>query len=138
MTKQDNPFADRSGELVPGRIKRYRQRLLALLDSPSHTIQEILEHKSAHEKPGVYAIFLPGDSEVVYVGRNKTKAIADRIWQHRYVDTPSDLRGMVKRHPHLPRDIGAYCVRYVVEEDKRDRLFFGNFVIGCLAPPMNK
>jgi hypothetical protein len=123
---------------VGDRIKRHRQRLLALLESPSHTIKEILRDKSEHAKPGVYAIFRPDGAEVVYVGRNKTKTIADRIEQHRYGSTGADLRGMLETHRVLPQNIDDYGVRYRVVEDERDRFFFENFVIAGLEPPMNK
>jgi len=120
------------------RIRTYQARLNDLLTSRPLSIAELLAERGAHNAPGVYVLFTPADDQPVYAGRTKTQSIAARVRDHRDAGTASDLGGMLKRNPELPRPVDKYLVRYTTVTDARDRLFFEAFVIGCLAPPLNK
>ena len=125
-------------ELLNSHIQKHLRRLDCLIGAESMTIGHLLKNRILHDSSGVYAILVPDDSEVIYVGRTKTKGVAGRIADHRSINTPSDLRGMLKNNPQLPQQIDEYRVRYVPIEESRDRLFFEMFAIGCLRPRLNK
>jgi len=120
------------------RIRTYQTRLSDLLASRALSISELLAEREAHAVPSVYVLFTPDDDQPVYAGRTKTQSIAARMRDHRDAGTASDLGGMLKRNPELLRPVDKYLVRYATVTDGRDRLFFEHFVIGCLAPPLNK
>ncbi len=110
-----------------------------MLSREARCIRDVLDNKpSAFDVEGVYVISTPDDSQFVYVGKTRTKTIVERIRDHRSIDTQSDLKGMLKRHPEYPQEIDRYFVRCAEERDARLRTFLEHFVIGVLQPPFNK
>ena len=80
-------------------IKKWNELLLVLLSKKPSKISNIAEDKKIQDL-GVYAISYPDDSQIVYIGKTKTKTIHGRMkdhLQHKHLDTDSDLANMVLR-----------------------------------------
>ena len=121
-------------------IKKWNELLLVLLSKKPSKISNIAEDKKIQDL-GVYAISYPDDSQIVYIGKTKTKTIHGRMkdhLQHKHLDTDSDLANMVLRRKLLPQDYENYLVRYVALDEPRDRMRFEMFSISILNPQLNK
>ena len=122
------------------RLTTRSAQLAELMRAPTMPLGEIASAspRTARDR-GVYAISLPGDaSTIVYVGRAKTRTVRGRIRDHLKIDTPSDLRGMLKRWPDLPQDAESYEARWVAEADDKERAFREYFAISMLMPKLNR
>ena len=122
-------------------IEKWKEKLEELLSKKAELISNVSKNKNIHEL-GVYAISRPDDSEIIYVGKTKTKTIQGRMYdhlKHKHGDTDSDLANMVlKRRHKYPQDYSNYLVRYLPLEDTRDRMRFEMFAISILNPDLNK
>ena len=122
-------------------IEKWEEKLEELLLKKAELISNVAKNKNIHEL-GVYAISKPDDSEIIYVGKTKTKTIQGRMYdhlKHKHGDTDSDLANMVLKRKHLyPQDYPNYLVRYLPLEDSRDRMRFEMFTISILNPDLNK
>ena len=122
------------------RLRTRSSQLAELIQSSVMPLGEIASAsaRTARDR-GVYAISLPGDpGAIVYIGRTKTKTVRGRIRDHLKIDTPSDLRGMLKRWPDLPQDAESYEARWVAEADDEERAFREYFAISMLMPKFNR
>lgn len=126
-------------EEYSARISVFRNQLFELLSTDAFTIHDILRMKpSRFTVEGVYIISTPDDSEIVYVGRTRTKSVIGRLIDHRNIDTKSDLKGMLMLFSDYPQEIDDYLVRCLDVADARKRTFLEHFLISVLQPPFNK
>ncbi len=120
------------------RLSEFKSRLIKLLEAEPVRVREVIDNSPDEFKvEGVYAISTP-DDDLAYVGMTRTKLVSERIKDHRYIDTKSDLKGMLKMNPEYPQEADDYLVRCVEVSDGRTRMFFENFAIGVLRSPFNK
>ncbi len=121
------------------RDSEFRILLFEVLSTEALTIRDVLiKSPSRFNAEGIYIISTPDDSEIVYVGKTRTKSIFGRIKDHRSINTRSDLKGMLKMFSDYPQEIDDYLVRCVEVADARRRTFFEHFTISILQPPFNK
>ena len=120
------------------RINEFSNLVSELLSMNPLTIRDVIKGPSRFSVEGVYSISTPDDSEIVYVGKTRTKTIVGRIRDHRSIDTKSDLKGMLKLFSSYPQEIDDYLVRCVEIVDAKKRTFFEHFSISTLQPPFNK
>ncbi len=122
-----------------GRVSEFRSQLFELLSTDPLAIHDVLTNRpSRFNLEGVYAISVPHDSEIVYVGKTRTKSVIERLRDHRSIDTKSDLKGMLKLFSSYPQEIDNYLVRCAEVTDARKRTMFEHFLISILQPPFNK
>jgi len=121
------------------RISRFFSQLFELLSTYPLAIRDVLTNRpSRFNLEGVYVISIPDDSEIVYVGKTRTKSVIERLRDHRSIDTKSDLKGMLKLFSNYPQEINDYLVRCAEVTDPRKRTMFEHFLISILQPPFNK
>lgn len=120
-------------------ISEFGEKLVKFLSLGARTIHNVLDKKPLQfNVEGVYIISTPDDEKIVYAGKTSTKSIAERLRDHRNIDTTSDLKGMLKLFADYPQDIDNYLVRCVEVTDSRERTLFEHFAISILQPVFNK
>lgn len=123
---------------LDNRLSEFKSLLSKLLEAEPVRVREVIDNSPPKfNVEGVYAISTP-DDDLAYVGMTRTKLVSERIKDHRYIDTKSDLKGMLKMFPDYPQEADDYLVRCVEVSDDRNRMFFEYFAIGILRPPFNK
>ena len=120
------------------RSKELMEKLQNLLDSHSTKLGDLLKNKENFDFPAVYVFYKPKSEEVVYVGRTKTKNINGRMKDHKGTNGSSDMNIMIKGRAGFPQEVEEYIIKFLRIENKRERMFFENFVISILKPELNK